>query len=97
MEGDTVKVSFDDITPIGAEAPNHVELEITYTEPGIKGDTATNTLKPATVETGAQVNVPLFVDSGDSVFFTVVAVVFVFFAILLALTFSTVSQCSFCM
>ncbi|MDG1098590.1 MAG: elongation factor P, partial [Bacteroidia bacterium] len=40
---------------------------ITFTEPGIKGDTATNTLKPATVETGAQVNVPLFVDSGERI------------------------------
>ena len=40
-------------------------LKITYTEPGIKGDTATNTLKPATVETGAEVRVPLFVNEGD--------------------------------
>ena len=42
-------------------------LKITYTEPGIKGDTATNTLKPATVETGAEVRVPLFVNEGDSI------------------------------
>ena len=42
-------------------------LEITYTEPGIKGDTATNTLKPATVETGAEVNVPLFINIGDKI------------------------------
>lgn len=41
--------------------------EITYTEPGIKGDTATNTLKPATVETGAEVRVPLFCEVGDKV------------------------------
>ncbi len=40
-------------------------LKITYTEPGIKGDTATNTLKPATVETGATVRVPLFVNEGE--------------------------------
>ena len=40
-------------------------LEIKYTEPGIKGDTATNTLKPAIVETGAEVNVPLFINIGD--------------------------------
>jgi elongation factor P len=40
-------------------------LKITYTEPGIKGDTATNTLKPATLETGATVRVPLFVNDGD--------------------------------
>ena len=67
MEGDTVKVSFDDITPLGAEAPNHVELEITYTEPGIKGNTATNATKPAIVETGAKINVPLFINEGDKI------------------------------
>ena len=47
--------------------PQSVVLEITYTEPGIKGDTATNTLKPATVETGATVRVPLFCNTGDKV------------------------------
>ena len=45
----------------------HVVLEITYTEPGIKGDTATNTLKPATVETGATVRVPLFIETGEKI------------------------------
>lgn len=49
-------------TPLSVELPPFVELMITYTEPGIKGDTATNALKPATVETGATVMVPLFVD-----------------------------------
>ena len=49
-------------TPLGVELPPFVELMITYTEPGIKGDTATNTLKPATLETGATVMVPLFVE-----------------------------------
>ncbi|GMQ24115.1 elongation factor P [Algoriphagus sp. oki45] len=49
-------------TPLSVELPPFVELMVTYTEPGIKGDTATNTLKPATVETGATVMVPLFVD-----------------------------------
>ncbi|MDN3203506.1 elongation factor P [Algoriphagus sediminis] len=49
-------------TPLAVELPPFVELMITYTEPGIKGDTATNTLKPATLETGATVMVPLFVD-----------------------------------
>ncbi|MCC8176637.1 MAG: elongation factor P [Bacteroidales bacterium] len=49
------------------EMPTSVVLEITYTEPGIKGDTATNTLKPATVETGAEVRVPLFCNIGDKV------------------------------
>lgn len=62
-----LKVFFDEGNPIMAEAPNHVVLEITYSEPGLKGDTATNTLKPATVETGAEVNVPLFVESGEKI------------------------------
>ncbi|NLZ47357.1 MAG: elongation factor P [Clostridiales bacterium] len=47
------------------EAPNFVELQVVETEPGFKGNTATNTLKPAKVETGATVNVPLFVNEGD--------------------------------
>jgi len=45
--------------------PPHVILEVTYTEPGIKGDTATNTLKPATLETGAEIRVPLFIETGE--------------------------------
>ena len=49
----------------GVEPPNFVDLQVTETEPGFKGDTATNTLKPATVETGAMVKVPLFVNIGD--------------------------------
>ncbi|GHB51779.1 elongation factor P [Mongoliitalea lutea] len=49
-------------TPLSVELPPFVELMITYTEPGIKGDTATNALKPATMETGATVMVPLFVE-----------------------------------
>lgn len=47
------------------EPPNFVELEVTETEPGVKGDTATNAMKPATVETGATFNVPLFINTGD--------------------------------
>ena len=54
-------------TILYAEMPVKVELEITYTEPGVKGDTATNTLKPATVETGAEVRVPLFINTGDKI------------------------------
>lgn len=50
-----------------ADMPTHVILEITYTEPGLKGDTATNTLKPATVETGATVRVPLFIETGEKI------------------------------
>ena len=49
----------------GVEPPTFVELEVTYTEPGIKGATATGTTKPATVETGATFNVPIFVEIGD--------------------------------
>jgi len=64
-EGMTVKVAFENDQPLLAEAPTFVELEVTYTEPGVKGDTATNTLKPATLETGAVVNVPLFVNTGE--------------------------------
>ncbi len=62
-----VKVSFEGDLPIVAEPPTFVELRITYTEPGLKGDTATNTLKKATLETGAIVNVPLFVNEGELV------------------------------
>ena len=47
--------------------PNFVELEVTATEPGVKGNTATNTLKPATVETGAEIRVPLFINEGDKI------------------------------
>jgi elongation factor P len=64
-EGMEVKVSFEGDDIILAEPPTFVELAITYTEPGVKGDTATNTLKPATLETGATVNVPLFCDEGE--------------------------------
>ncbi len=66
-EGMTVIISFEDETPLQASAPNYVELEITYTEPGIRGDTATNTLKSATLENDAQVMVPLFCDIGDKI------------------------------
>lgn len=53
--------------PLTVEMPQYLELEVTYTEPGVKGDTATNTLKPATLETGAEVRVPLFINQGDIV------------------------------
>ena len=63
-EGDIVEVVSDASTEtvLFAEMPIKTQLKITYTEPGVKGDTATNTLKPATVETGATVRVPLFID-----------------------------------
>ena len=66
-EGDTVEVVSDASTNtvLYAEMPIKTVLKVTYTEPGLKGDTATNTLKPATVETGATVKVPLFVNTGE--------------------------------
>ena len=68
-EGDVVEVQIhaDSGTVLTAEMPVHVVLEVTYTEPGIKGDTATNALKPATLETGAEVRVPLFIDTGEKI------------------------------
>ncbi|GAB4395715.1 MAG: elongation factor P [Microscillaceae bacterium] len=67
-EGMNITVGFDsEDAPVFAEMPNFVELEVTYTEPGLKGDTATNTLKPATLETGAEIKVPLFVDNGERI------------------------------
>ena len=51
----------------GVEPPNFVDLMVTKTDPGFKGDTATNTTKPATLETGAEVKVPLFIDEGEMV------------------------------
>jgi len=68
-EGDVVDVQIhaESGTILTAEMPTHVVLEITYTEPGIRGDTATNTLKPATVETGAEVRVPLFINAGEKI------------------------------
>lgn len=53
--------------PLTLELPNFIEAEVTYTEPGIKGDTATNTLKPATIDTGAEVRVPLFIETGEKI------------------------------
>ena len=54
-------------TVLYAELPTKVVLQIAYTEPGLKGDTATNTLKPATLETGAEIRVPLFITEGEYV------------------------------
>ena len=66
-EGDVVDVVTDASTEsvLYAEMPIKTVLEVTYTEPGVKGDTATNTLKPATVESGAEVRVPLFINEGE--------------------------------
>ena len=66
-EGDTVEVVSDASTEtvLYAEMPTKTVLKITYTEPGLKGDTATNTLKPATVETGATGRVPVYINEGE--------------------------------
>ncbi len=68
-EGQEVDIVYhaDTETPLSCDLPAFVELEVTYTEPGVKGDTATNTLKAATVETGATVNVPLFIETGEKI------------------------------
>jgi len=66
-EGVDIKVTFEGDDPILAEPPTFVELLITYSEPGVKGDTATNTLKQATLETGAIINVPMFVNEGEKI------------------------------
>lgn len=66
-ENDVASIKFFKGEAFSVEPPNFVELEIIASEPGVKGDTATNTLKPATVETGAVVNVPLFVNVGDRI------------------------------
>ena len=66
-ENDNVKVLSYKGSIFSIEPPMFAELEVTETEPGVKGDTATNVTKPATVETGAQVAVPLFVNTGDKI------------------------------
>ena len=68
-EGEVVTILFntEDSMPLSVEMPAHVILEVTHTEPGVKGNTATNATKPATVETGATVNVPLFINEGDKI------------------------------
>lgn len=66
-EGEAVSVLFNTETesPMSVELPEKIVVKVTYSEPGVKGDTATRTLKPATVETGATVMVPLFVNEGE--------------------------------
>jgi len=66
-QGVEIMVHADTETPLTCELPAFVELEITYTEPGFRGDTASNTLKKATLETGAIVQVPLFIDEGTKI------------------------------
>jgi elongation factor P len=63
----TVLINAEDEMPLSVDMPATVTLEITHTEPGVKGNTATNATKPATVESGAIVNVPLFINEGDKI------------------------------
>src|SRR4051794_34761106 len=65
LEGMPVQVAFHDGAPLYLELPTTVELVVTHTEPGLKGDRSSAGTKPATVETGAQINVPLFINTGD--------------------------------
>ena len=68
-EGEIVNVSInsENSLPLSVEIPQNVILEIIHTEPGIKGNTATNATKPATLETGSKINVPLFINEGDKI------------------------------
>ncbi len=61
----TILINSEDEMPLSVDMPASVILKITHTEPGVKGNTATNATKPATVESGATVNVPLFINEGD--------------------------------
>jgi len=68
-EGQEVQIIYhaETETPLTCELPSFVELKVTYTEPGVKGDTATNALKPASLETGANIKVPLFIKEGEMI------------------------------
>ena len=66
-EGMNVIVAFESEEPIMGQIPNSAELEITYTEPAVAGNTSSGALKNATVETGAEIKVPLFINIGDKV------------------------------
>ena len=68
-EGEVVSISIntEDGIPLSVDMPLSVILEVTHTEPGVKGNTATNATKPAIVETGAKINVPLFINEGDKI------------------------------
>lgn len=68
-EGEIVSISIntEDSLPLSVDMPASVILEVVHTEPGVKGNTATNATKPATLETGAKINVPLFINEGDKI------------------------------
>jgi elongation factor P len=69
MEGMICNILFhaEEEMPLVLELPMHIISDVTYTEPGVKGDTATNSMKPATIATGAEVRVPLFIDTGETI------------------------------
>ena len=67
MEGAEAQVATHDGVPISVDLPASLVLTITQTDPGVKGDTRTGSLKPATLETGVVVNVPLFVEEGEKI------------------------------
>jgi elongation factor P len=66
-ENDEATIKFYNGSPFQVEAPNFVDLEVIDTEPGVKGDTATNVTKAATVETGAVIQVPIFIETGEKI------------------------------
>ena len=69
QEGMIVEILFhaEEEQPLQVDLPASIVATVTYTEPGVKGDTATNTLKPATIDTGAEIKVPLFINEGDKI------------------------------
>jgi elongation factor P len=68
-EGSEIEILFHaaEEIPLSVDMPQYIIAEVTYTEPGVRGDTATNTLKAATIETGAKIKVPLFINQGDKI------------------------------
>jgi elongation factor P len=66
-DGMDVEILFHGTEPLGVEVPIFVELQITKSDPGVRGDTATGVTKPATLETGAEVQVPLFIEEGETI------------------------------
>ncbi len=68
-EGSNIEILFhaENNTPLTIDLPQYIALKVTYTEPGVRGNTATNVTKPATVETGAEIKVPIFINEGDTI------------------------------
>jgi elongation factor P len=66
-EGENIDILYFDDAPINIQLPIKIKFKITYTEPGFKGNTTSTALKPATIETGAQINVPLFIKENDEI------------------------------